>query len=144
MPKKALLIYAVVCAALMLILNAGKFSVFGGHLRFESYIILAGIVFTFFGIFLGMQWITSKQRKTTRLQVKKQHNYAKLSPREMEVLQLMAEGLANQEIADKLFVSLPTVKTHASNIYQKMDVKRRTQAVQEALQSGLISPHTKD
>ncbi|MFT5513284.1 MAG: hypothetical protein ACI8SE_001690 [Bacteroidia bacterium] len=55
MPKKALLIYALVCALLMLILNAGKFSVIGGQLRIESYIIIAGIVFSIFGVFLGVQ-----------------------------------------------------------------------------------------
>ena len=47
-----------------------------------------------------------------------------LSPRELEVLRLMAEGLSNQEIAARLFVSLNTVKTHSANLFIKLDVRR--------------------
>ena len=61
-----------------------------------------------------------------------------LSPREMEVLQLMAEGLSNQEIADRLFVSLNTIKTHSAKIFEKMDVRRRTQAVDMAKRLKII------
>lgn len=61
-----------------------------------------------------------------------------LSKREMEVLQLMAEGLSNQEIADRLFVSLNTIKTHSSKLFEKLDVKRRTQAVERAKKMHII------
>lgn len=61
-----------------------------------------------------------------------------ISSRELEVLQLMAKGLSNQEIADQMFVSLNTVKTHSSNLFLKLDVKRRTQAVDKARQTGII------
>jgi ATP/maltotriose-dependent transcriptional regulator MalT len=50
----------------------------------------------------------------------------------------MAKGLSNQEIADKLFVSLNTVKTHTSNLFLKLDAKRRTQAIQKAKGMRLI------
>ncbi|WP_316766276.1 response regulator transcription factor [Pedobacter frigiditerrae] len=62
-----------------------------------------------------------------------------LSAREIEVLQLMANGLSNQEIADKLFISLNTIKTHISRIFEKMDVKRRTQAIELAKNLSIIS-----
>jgi two-component system, NarL family, response regulator LiaR len=62
-----------------------------------------------------------------------------LSARELEVLQAMAEGLSNQEIAARLFVSLNTVKTHSSNIFGKLDVRRRTQAVETARRMKIIS-----
>jgi ATP/maltotriose-dependent transcriptional regulator MalT len=62
-----------------------------------------------------------------------------ISSRELEVLQLMATGLTNQEIASQLFVSLNTIKTHTSNLFMKMDVKRRTQAVDKARKMGIIS-----
>jgi LuxR family maltose regulon positive regulatory protein len=62
-----------------------------------------------------------------------------LSQRELEVLQLMAEGLANPEIASRLFLALNTVKTHASNIYGKLGVHSRTQAVARARALGLLS-----
>lgn len=61
-----------------------------------------------------------------------------ISQREYDVLELMSHGLSNQEIADKLFISLSTVKTHTANLYMKMDVKRRTQAVQRAKELQLI------
>jgi len=61
-----------------------------------------------------------------------------ISRREYEVLELMARGLSNQEIADSLFVSLNTVKTHSSNLFIKLNVKRRTQAVQQARAIGVL------
>ena len=61
-----------------------------------------------------------------------------MSRRELDVLQHMAKGLSNAEIAEKLFVSLNTVKTHSSKIFEKLDVKRRTQAVEKAKRIGII------
>lgn len=61
-----------------------------------------------------------------------------ISKREYEILQLMAAGLSNQEIADKTFVSIHTVKTHVSNLLFKLDAKRRTQAVTRARELRLI------
>lgn len=61
-----------------------------------------------------------------------------LSSRELEVLDLMAQGCSNQEIADRLFVSLNTIKTHSSRIFEKLDVNRRTQAVEKARKLQLI------
>jgi len=61
-----------------------------------------------------------------------------LSDRELEALHLIAEDLSNQEIADKLFISLNTVKTHIKNIYMKLEVDSRNQAVTKAKESGII------
>lgn len=61
-----------------------------------------------------------------------------ITPRELEVLKLIAQGLSNQEIAEKLYLSLNTVKTHTSNVFAKLDVQRRTQAIQKAKESGLL------
>ena len=61
-----------------------------------------------------------------------------LSEREVEVLQLMAKGAANKEIAASLSISESTVKTHVANIFQKLDVNHRTEAVTQALQRGII------
>jgi len=61
-----------------------------------------------------------------------------ISARELEVLQLMAGGLSNQEIAARLFVSLNTIKTHSSKIFEKLDVQRRTQAVDKARRLNII------
>jgi DNA-binding CsgD family transcriptional regulator len=61
-----------------------------------------------------------------------------LTPRELEILELIADGLSNREIADKLFVSENTVKTHSSRVLAKLGAKRRTQAVQIGKASRLI------
>ena len=61
-----------------------------------------------------------------------------ITPREREILELIAAGLSNQEIADRLYVSQNTVKTHASRLFDKLDARRRTQAVQIAKREGLI------
>ncbi len=61
-----------------------------------------------------------------------------LSERELEVLQLMAKGSGNKEIAASLFITESTIKTHVANIFQKLDVNRRTEAVTQALQRGII------
>jgi len=61
-----------------------------------------------------------------------------LSPRELEVLQLVAEGLSNREISERLFLALSTVKGHNRNIYGKLQVQRRTEAVVRARELGLL------
>jgi len=61
-----------------------------------------------------------------------------ITPRELEILELIAQGLSNREIADKLFVSENTVKTHSSRLFDKLSARRRTQAVQIAKGMGLI------
>jgi len=73
-----------------------------------------------------------------RLRRPKSQLHDDLTEREQEVLQLMARGMANQEIADELFISLKTVKTHVSNILSKLDVVDRTQAVVYAFKHHLV------
>jgi LuxR family maltose regulon positive regulatory protein len=62
-----------------------------------------------------------------------------LSQRELDVLQLLAQGSSNKEVARQLFISVPTVKWHTSNIYGKLGVRNRTQAVAKARALGLLS-----
>jgi DNA-binding CsgD family transcriptional regulator len=61
-----------------------------------------------------------------------------ITPREIEILEAIAAGLSNREIAERLFVSENTVKTHAARLFDKLSAKRRTQAIQLAKQAGLI------
>ena len=61
-----------------------------------------------------------------------------ITPREIEILELIALGLSNREIAEKLFVSENTVKTHSSRVFDKLGAKRRTQAVQFGKEFGLL------
>ena len=66
--------------------------------------------------------------------------HAQLTEREADVLRLMATGLSNAEIAERLVVSLQTVKTHVGNVLSKLSARDRTQAVITAYESGFITP----
>ncbi|WP_338752809.1 response regulator transcription factor [Bacillus sp. FJAT-52991] len=81
--------------------------------------------------------VTGKMMKRMR-QGQKTPLHEELTEREREVLLLVAQGKANQDIADELFISLKTVKTHVSNILSKLEVQDRTQAVIYAFQNGLV------
>jgi ATP/maltotriose-dependent transcriptional regulator MalT len=61
-----------------------------------------------------------------------------LTGREKQILQLIASGLSNKEIEETLFISINTVRTHIKNLYSKLEVESRTQAVQRAGQLGLL------
>lgn len=116
----------------------------------EIYVGIIAVLFTGLGIWLALK--LSKPKKETVIVEKEVYitpqkdfvqNEAELerlgiSPRELEVLQLMAEGLSNAEIAERLFVSLNTVKTHSSKLFEKLEVKRRTQAVETAKRLNII------
>ncbi len=118
----------------MIILEVVHYRTMIRDLQIEVYGAIIGLLFLACGIWLGAN--TFKRKSSSAFDAKK----LGLSKREVEVLQLMADGYSNQEIADKLFVSLNTAKTHISNIYSKLNVKRRTQAIQKAHDLALLTP----
>lgn len=110
-------------------------------LSLEFYLGVVALVFTSVGIWAGLKLTRPKTKvvvQSTFIFNEEECNRLGISKRELEVLELMAQGLSNQEIADKLFVSLNTVKTHSANLFIKLDAKRRTQAVQRAKDLQLI------
>ncbi|MBI1769697.1 MAG: DNA-binding response regulator [Bacteroidetes bacterium] len=109
-------------------------------LSIEFYVGGIAILFSALGIWAGLKLTRKKVITASPDFVLDETQMQKLgiSKREHEVLQLMAQGLSNQEIADKLFVSLNTIKTHSSNLFLKLDVSRRTQAVQKGKALRLI------
>jgi LuxR family maltose regulon positive regulatory protein len=84
--------------------------------------------------------IEPEKTVSSKYQTQESELFEPLSDREIEVLQLIAEGLTNQEIATRLYLSLHTVKVHAHNIYAKLGVKNRTQAVAKGKTLGILSP----
>lgn len=96
------------------------------------------LLFAFFAVRYWLKLEIQKQRQnilaayTQNLEAKEQNNFTHLlSPREIEVLVLIKEGLSNKEIAEKLFISLSTVKTHINNIYKILEVKNRREAIEK-------------
>ncbi|MEW9503390.1 response regulator [Jeotgalibacillus marinus] len=93
---------------------------------------------TFHGEMVLEREVTDKVMKKMR-QGDKRPLHEELTTREIEILHLMTEGKANQEIADELYIALKTVKTHVSNILSKLEVQDRTQAVIYAFKHELVT-----
>lgn len=111
--------------------------------QYEIYIGAIALLFTVFGIWLANKITTPKVEtiivekeimvnETSFILNETTLNNLKISKRELEVLTLIASGKSNQEIAAQLFVSLSTIKTHTANLFEKLNVKRRTQAIETA------------
>ncbi len=138
--KKTIFLYGLALAVLILIMRMIEYRFLVRDLTLEFYVGTLAIFFTALGIWVGLRFTRKKVvviRPEFQFNEKEQLQRG-ISKRELEVLELMAQGLANQEIADKLFVSLNTVKTHSSNLFSKLEVSRRTQAIQKAKELNLI------
>lgn len=147
---KATIIYSVSLALLLFLLRFLELRFIIFHHSFEIYIGFIAVIFTALGIWLALK--LSKPKVETivvekEVYVTRNEDFTvntsmiselELSKRELEVLDLLAQGYSNQEIAEALFVSLSTVKTHNQNLFEKLDVKRRTQAVEKAKRLNLI------
>lgn len=141
--KRSILLYGIALAFLVFLLKMLQYRYIIRDLSLEFYLGLVAVFFAALGAWIGLRLTRTKKVVISgpsgdfRLD---EHNLRQIgiSKREYEVLELMSLGNSNQEIADKLFVSLNTVKTHSSNLFVKLDVKRRTQAVQRAKELRLI------
>jgi two-component system, NarL family, response regulator LiaR len=148
--NKATIVYSISLAFLLFLLKwlELRFIIFDHS--FEIYIGFIAVIFTALGIWLALKLSKPKIETVVvekEVYVNRNENFVldtslisqlELSKRELEILSLLAQGHSNQEIAAKLFVSLSTVKTHNQNLFEKLDVKRRTQAVEKAKRLNLI------
>lgn len=139
--KRTILIYGAALAVLVFILKWLEYRYFLRDLSTEFYITVVALLFTGLGVWTGLKLTRKKVVIASPDFVLNENELQRLgiSKREHEVLQLMAHGLSNQEIADKLFVSLNTIKTHTSNLFLKLEASRRTEAVKKAKELGLIA-----
>lgn len=148
--NKLTLLYGASLALLLVLLKWLELRFVVIDHAFEIYVGAIAVIFTALGIWLALK-LTKPKVKTVVVEKEVYVNNPEgftpnereieklgLSKRELEVLQGMARGLSNQEIAAQLFLSLPTIKTHAAKLFEKLDVKRRTQAVEKARQLGII------
>jgi NarL family two-component system response regulator LiaR len=143
------ILYGAALALLLFLLKWLEWRFLVADHAIELYSGAIAIVFTGLGIWLAIKLARPKLRtviiekevyvKETATINEKEQARLGISTRELEVLQLMSEGLSNQEIAARLFVSLNTIKTHSANIFEKLDVRRRTQAVDKAKKLNIIS-----
>lgn len=145
---KSLLLYGAALALLLLLLRLMEWQLIFINNSFEIYAGIIAVIFTLLGV-----WVAMKLSKPKTILVEKEVvikagpgfkvnekavTELGLSKRELEILELTAKGLSNKEIADQLFLSLNTIKTHFSNMFLKLDVQRRTQALEKARRLGLI------
>jgi len=142
------LIYGLSGGILIVVLKLLEFRFLVVEHSIEIYIGLVAALFAGLGIWLGLK-LTRKQEVIVVKEVpvaaiqpfalnKERLLDLGITKRELEILELIAQGMSNREIADKLFVSENTVKTHSSRLFDKLSARRRTQAVQIAKELGLI------
>ncbi|EDP72590.1 DNA-binding response regulator, CitB family (Rec-wHTH domains) [Flavobacteriales bacterium ALC-1] len=135
--KKTILVFGLLILALLLLFQFSKYAIISGDLKVELIIATIAIVFFFIGVFLNKKSLQQSIKLTDEINHQKIKDLD-ISNREYEVLQKIAEGLSNKEIAESLFLSESTIKTHVSNLLVKLDAKRRTQALKKAKSLQII------
>ncbi|MEM6721864.1 MAG: response regulator transcription factor [Bacteroidota bacterium] len=136
--KKTIFIFGVLIISLLTLFQLSKYSIFSGNKSLEYIIAAIAIVFFFVGLYINKRKSSLETSvPTTEINTQKIEDVG-LSKREYEVLCKLAKGHSNKEIASLLFVSESTIKTHVSNVYTKLDVKRRTQAIQKAKELQIL------
>ena len=150
--KKTVLVYGLLGGLLIALLKTVEYRFLVIEHSLEIYGGLVALIFASLGIWLGLKLTRTREVVVTRevpvpVEIRVdgpfQRNQAKveqlgITPRELEILEAIAAGLSNREIAEKLFVSENTVKTHAARLFDKLSARRRTQAIQLAKEAGLI------
>src|SRR6202171_5215427 len=144
--KKHILLYGLCGGVLIVLLRFVEYRFLVVEHSIEIYGGLIALLFAALGIWLGLKLTRNKETiivKEVWVAAPFALNETRLrelgiTRRELEILELIARGLSNREIAEKLFVSENTVKTHSSRLFDKLSAKRRTQAVQLGKELGLI------
>ena len=146
--KRHILIYGLVGGLLIILLKVVEYRFLVIEHSIEIYGALIAALFAGVGVWLGLKLTRTKEKvviKEVPIAVPERFtlNQSRLqelgiTPRELEILELIARGLSNREIAEQLFVSENTVKTHSSRLFDKLSARRRTQAVQLGKEFGLI------
>ncbi len=147
---KHIFLYGIIGGILVAALRWSEYRFLVIDHSIEIYSGLIAATFAAVGIWLGLK-LTRKQERIVVKEVpvtvpladpfcpnEAKREELAITPREMETLELIAQGLSNREIAEKLFVSENTVKTHSSRVFDKLGARRRTQAVQLGKEFGLL------
>ena len=146
--RNQVVLFGILGGVLIALLKAIEYRYLVVEHSLEIYGGLVALIFVSFGIWLGLR-ITGRKENIVVREVAvpapttfalNQEKLAEvgMTRRELEILELIAAGLSNKEIAGRVFVSENTVKTHSSRVFEKLGARRRTQAVQRAKALGLI------
>jgi len=145
---KPVLLYGLIGGVLIAVLKLTEYRWLVVQHSIEIYGGIVATIFAVVGIWLGRKLTRVKETVVVReVQVPAPSEFVRdagkveslgITPRELEILELIAQGLSNKEIADRVFVSENTVKTHSSRVFDKLGAKRRTQAVQLGKELRLI------
>lgn len=146
--KRHVLIFGIIGGIIIALLKWSEYRFLVIEHSIEIYGGLVAAIFALLGIWLGLK-LTRKPETVIVKEIpipagtpfipdKKKREELSITPRELEILELIAQGMSNREIAEKLFVSENTVKTHSSRVFDKLGARRRTQAVQFGKEFGLL------
>jgi DNA-binding CsgD family transcriptional regulator len=146
--KRDVLIYGLAGGVIITLLQWTQYRFLIVEHSIEIYSGLVALTFAVLGIWLGIKLTKPKEKivlkeppvqagQSFALNESKREDLG-ITRRELEILGLISQGMSNREIAEKLFVSENTVKTHSSRVFDKLGAKRRTQAVQLGKEFGLI------
>jgi NarL family two-component system response regulator LiaR len=150
--KRHVLIYGLIGGILIAVLKWTEYRFLVVEHSIEIYGGLIAATFAILGIWLGLK-LTGRRETIVVREVpvpvpaparepfvpdERKREDLHITRRELEILELIAQGLSNREIAEKLFVSENTVKTHSSRVFDKLGARRRTQAVQLGKEFGLL------
>lgn len=152
--KRQVLIFGLIGGILITVLQWTQYRFLIIEHSVEIYGALTAGIFAVFGIWLGRKLTVPAQETVVKevflsapapltierpfLADEKKQDELGITPRELEILALIAQGMSNREIAETLYVSENTVKTHCSRTFDKLGARRRTQAVQMAKEFGLL------
>src|SRR5580704_3502075 len=146
--RRHVLIYGLIGGILIAVLKWTEDQFLVIEYSIEIYGGLTAATFAVLGIWLGLKLTGTKERVVVKevlvpagepfVPDERKRVDLGITPRELEILVLIAQGLSNREIAGKLYVSENTVKTHSSRVFDKLGAKRRTQAVQRGKEFGLL------
>ena len=139
--KKTIIIFGSLIISLLVLFQLGKYSIASGNLKTEFVIAVIALVFFFIGLIINSKSNRQDVENSARISEINTEKIEELgiTSREHEILVKISEGLSNKEIADQFFVSESTIKSHVSNLFVKLDVKRRTQAVKKAKTISIIT-----
>ena len=135
--RKTIFVFSALIIALLVLFRLSRYSYVSEDISVELTIGSIAVIFFFVGIYINKKTLHKEKSKPTLIDHKKIEALG-ISKREYEVLILISKGLSNKEIADSLFVSESTIKTHVSNLLLKLDAERRTQAIKKAKELQIL------